>query len=61
MNNINKENANEFMKQLVKLIKMIEKEKIDMGNNTKINLSLFFGEINNEGEIGKDELWNYFQ
>lgn len=61
MNNINKENAIEFMKQLVKLIKMIEKEKIDMGNNTKINLSLFFGEINNEGEIGKDELWNYFQ
>ena len=28
MNNINKENAIEFMKQLVKLIKMIEKEKI---------------------------------
>lgn len=61
MNNINKENAKEFMVQLVKLIIMTEKEKIDLGNNTKVNLSLLFGEINKEREIGKEELWNYFQ
>ena len=42
---------NDILMKVLELVKMVEREKINIGNNTKINLSFVFKEI----DIEKDE------
>lgn len=54
---------NDILMKVLELVKMVEKDKINIGNNTKINLCLLFAEIDsdNDGEIGYDDLYQYVQ
>ena len=54
---------NDILMKVLELVKMVEREKINIGNNTKINLSFVFKEIDidEDGEISGEDLYKYAQ
>ena len=54
---------NDILMKVLDLVKMVEREKINIGNNTKINLSFVFKEIDfdEDGEISGEDLYQYAQ
>ena len=54
---------NDILMKVLDLVKMVEREKINIGNNTKINLSFVFKEIDfdEDGEISGEDLYQYTQ